>query len=296
MSTYLVVGIDVGMKNLGNSCASISADELDIISYLECWRVNLMDITYLYHRKIDKINNKIDKINNKNIGALDTNKVIDNRDTDEENKIDGELSDIPSNGDEPSDILNDGEPSDIPSNGDEPSDIPNNDDEPSDIPNSDDEPSDIPNNAHKNTCEDIDEKNDKDDYEEEIKVDTKNEYKCIEIKIVCKLYHTRALSDRLDHFFAYYGYMLDIAWKIFIEQQPPGGLTDVEQLIFKKYRDKSILVNPNSMHKYFNMGSKLKKDGKDSNISDYEARKIKSIEIAQTFRMSEKCKENLIDY
>jgi hypothetical protein len=44
---------------------------------------------------------------------------------------------------------------------------------------------------------------------------------------------------------------------ILIERQPLNGFVAVEQIIFGCWREKSILISPNSVHKFFNM--KIKK-------------------------------------
>jgi hypothetical protein len=38
-----------------------------------------------------------------------------------------------------------------------------------------------------------------------------------------------------------------------IEKQPPAGLVAVEQLLMMSYRDKAVLVYPNSMHAHFGL-------------------------------------------
>ena len=86
----------------------------------------------------------------------------------------------------------------------------------------------------------------------------------------CKLQHTKTFCDWINHVFQEYNIVFEKADYILIERQPPCGLVGIEQLIFSKWRDKSILLSPNSMHKFFNIG-----------VFDYEQRKLKTEEIAK---------------
>ena len=96
----------------------------------------------------------------------------------------------------------------------------------------------------------------------------------------CKIPHSRMICDRLEHFFACYSHILDLAVKIFVEQQPITGITVVEQFIMNRYRDKVVLISPTSMHKYFSMKH-----------LDYDLRKLASIKIAnEQVKMSDKCR------
>lgn len=86
----------------------------------------------------------------------------------------------------------------------------------------------------------------------------------------CKLHHTKALCDRVNHFIQEYKEYFDKCELIFIEQQPIFGITSVEQLLMDKFREKTKLIPPVKMHKYFNI-HKLK---------DYELRKKKTVQYA----------------
>ena len=88
----------------------------------------------------------------------------------------------------------------------------------------------------------------------------------------CKLEHTNELADLMAHFIQEYGYLLDEAEKIFIERQPPTGLTNIETLLLYLYREKTELVSPNSMHKHFMIGH-----------LEYEKRKERTIELSNKF-------------
>lgn len=67
----------------------------------------------------------------------------------------------------------------------------------------------------------------------------------------CKLYHTKTFTDWLEHVFYNNRELFERVDYILIERQPPCGFVVVEQLIFSKWRHKSILISPNSMHSYF---------------------------------------------
>ena len=85
----------------------------------------------------------------------------------------------------------------------------------------------------------------------------------------CHLHHTKTYTDYLEHLFYINFELFKLANWILIERQPPQGYVVVEQLIFSKYRDKSVLISPNSMHKW--MGWK---------DIGYEQRKQQSVKFA----------------
>jgi hypothetical protein len=86
----------------------------------------------------------------------------------------------------------------------------------------------------------------------------------------CPLPHTKETVDRLAHFFVLYGHHFDAAKYVLIERQPPGGLQQIQDAFFRRYRAKAHLVSPNSVHKHFSMPRK-----------DYEGRKRVAVEIAR---------------
>ena len=86
----------------------------------------------------------------------------------------------------------------------------------------------------------------------------------------CKLHHTKALCDRVNHFIQEYKELFDKSKLIFIEQQPIFGITSVEQLLMNKFRDKTKLISPIKMHQYF----------KIHKIKDYNLRKEKTVKYA----------------
>ena len=85
----------------------------------------------------------------------------------------------------------------------------------------------------------------------------------------CKLNHTRHVADMFVHMLQEYRELFDGSDRLFVERQPPTGLTSIESLYFYTFRDKCTLVSPNSMHKHFNIGQ-----------LEYESRKEKTEEIA----------------
>lgn len=88
-------------------------------------------------------------------------------------------------------------------------------------------------------------------------------------EIVCSLYHTKTISDWVDHLIQENKPFFDKADVILIERQPPLGLVSIEQLIFSKFRSKTHLISPRNVHSYFNISG-----------FDYDQRKIYSERIA----------------
>jgi hypothetical protein len=87
----------------------------------------------------------------------------------------------------------------------------------------------------------------------------------------CKLYHSKMVSDYCSHIFHLYYEMFEICKHIIIERQPLNGYTHIEQLFVYNFRDKIILISPNSLHAFY---------GWRKDDLDYEQRKVKSIEVA----------------
>ena len=102
-------------------------------------------------------------------------------------------------------------------------------------------------------------------------------------KKYCKLYHDKNFCDWIEHVFQEYDEFEESDY-ILIERQPPMGLVAIEQLIFSKYRNKSILIHPISVHSFFNI----------SHLSncDYEKRKVRSEEICYELLLKNKNKYN----
>lgn len=80
----------------------------------------------------------------------------------------------------------------------------------------------------------------------------------------CDLYHNKTISDWMEHVFQDNLYFYESDY-ILIERQPPQGHTAVEQIIFNKFRNKVVLISPNSVHKYLGISH-----------LDYDSRKNES--------------------
>lgn len=88
----------------------------------------------------------------------------------------------------------------------------------------------------------------------------------------CKLHHDKTFTDWINHVLVKYREIFEKVDVVLIERQPPSGLVVVEQMIFSAYRNKSILISPNSVHKHFSIG-----------IFDYDKRKEYSVQIASKY-------------
>ena len=97
----------------------------------------------------------------------------------------------------------------------------------------------------------------------------------------CKLHHDNCIPDYLDHFIQDTPYFQECDVLI-IERQPPIGITNVQDLLFTKFRGKVLLISPVSVHKYFNLNVK----GINQTETNYELRKIKSISIAEEYLLN----------
>lgn len=92
-----------------------------------------------------------------------------------------------------------------------------------------------------------------------------------ESKKMCELYHEKTFCDYLEHIFYMNHELFTTSMYILIERQPPMGLVAIEQLIFSKYRNKAILISPNSMHAWM---------GWNTLKLNYEQRKVYSSKFA----------------
>lgn len=88
----------------------------------------------------------------------------------------------------------------------------------------------------------------------------------------CVLYHDACISDYMSHFFKNYNEMLLESNIILVEQQPPLGFIAIQELIRYKYREKTIMVSPSSVHAHFNIG-----------FLDYNQRKIQTEKYAMGY-------------
>lgn len=79
----------------------------------------------------------------------------------------------------------------------------------------------------------------------------------------CNIDHnSNNIADWLSHIFLEYETLFNLADFILVEKQPPQGLVVVEQIILFKYRHKTILIHPKSMHTFFNISNNSYKDRK----------------------------------
>ena len=81
--------------------------------------------------------------------------------------------------------------------------------------------------------------------------------------------HTNEVGDLVAHFVHVYRELFDDADTILMERQPPGGLTNVEALLFYIFRQKIILISPNSLQKHFRI-----------NFYSYDRRKVEIEKMA----------------
>jgi hypothetical protein len=90
-------------------------------------------------------------------------------------------------------------------------------------------------------------------------------------KECCKLFHDNCIPDYLDHFIQENQELFDKADIILLERQPPVGITNVQDLLFKQFRNKVLLISPNSVHKYFNLSKEysIRKQQSEKISNDY---------------------------
>lgn len=101
----------------------------------------------------------------------------------------------------------------------------------------------------------------------------------------CGLQHTKTFTDWMEHIFLTYSNAFENCDKIIIERQPPGGFNAIEQLIFSRYRDKTELVSPRSMHKFLDIG-----------MFNYDRRKECVVKFAKNLIKNHKIIEDLEMY
>ena len=90
-------------------------------------------------------------------------------------------------------------------------------------------------------------------------------------RCACTLHHERCIPDYLDHFVQEYSEYFESCDILLLERQPPVGITNVQDLLFTKFRHKVLLVSPNTVHKYFGLDS------------EYSIRKMESESIAEKY-------------
>jgi hypothetical protein len=98
----------------------------------------------------------------------------------------------------------------------------------------------------------------------------------------CCLYHERTFTDWLEHVFLFFKEVFDGVDLILIELQPPQGFKAVEQLIFSKYRHKSYLVHPRSVHSFFSIG-KLDYEQRKDAVEVIARKHLNGIDVLKEF-------------
>lgn len=82
----------------------------------------------------------------------------------------------------------------------------------------------------------------------------------------CTLHHTRCVPDYLDHFIQEHQTLFRESDLILLEQQPPQGIMNVQDLLFTKFRDKILFVSPSSVHCFFKMSSEYLERKQESEL------------------------------
>lgn len=103
----------------------------------------------------------------------------------------------------------------------------------------------------------------------------------------CGLQHTKTFTDWMEHIFLTYKDAFEKSDKIIVERQPPGGFNAIEQLIFFKYREKTELVSPNSMHKFFDIG-RFNYDRRKECVTKFAKTLLKNQKVFEDFQMPER--------
>ena len=85
--------------------------------------------------------------------------------------------------------------------------------------------------------------------------------------------HTKTTSSRLRHVYAKLDKIVNKSEVIYIERQPLTGMTDIEQLLFDRWRGKSVLINSRRMRKSL-----------DCWTDDYDERKVLALSRADELR------------
>ena len=97
----------------------------------------------------------------------------------------------------------------------------------------------------------------------------------------CTLCHDNCVPDYLDHFIQENEDLFHTADIIILERQPPVGITNVQDLLFRLFRNKVLLISPNSVHAYFNLPK------------EYTVRKERSEELAKEYIFLENFQKNI---
>jgi hypothetical protein len=87
----------------------------------------------------------------------------------------------------------------------------------------------------------------------------------------CVLHHERCVPDYVDHFIQEHESFFNEADRVLIERQPIMGITNVQDLLFQRFRDKVLLISPNSLHKHFKLSKdySIRKEESENLCSEY---------------------------
>tara|TARA_B100001996_G_scaffold79095_1_gene58286 strand:- start:2388 stop:3284 length:897 start_codon:yes stop_codon:yes gene_type:complete len=88
----------------------------------------------------------------------------------------------------------------------------------------------------------------------------------------CVLQHEKTPLDWVNHLVLFRKKVFDAADVILIERQPPGGLKDVEILLFEKFRERVKMIHPRSLHGWMRITH-----------LDYDGRKAETEKAAQLY-------------
>lgn len=92
----------------------------------------------------------------------------------------------------------------------------------------------------------------------------------LQCEATCELPHSGHVVDRVMHFESLYSHLFEGTDVIVAEQQPPGGGGEcVGALLYYRWRSKTVLVSPATLHKHFGLRG-----------HDYGGRKRLSVELA----------------
>ena len=82
----------------------------------------------------------------------------------------------------------------------------------------------------------------------------------------CDLFHEKTICDYMMHFFKKYKEVFDSVDIILIERQPITGVTCVQELILREYRNKCLLISPTAVLNHFGNLDLERDDRKNKNV------------------------------
>lgn len=92
-------------------------------------------------------------------------------------------------------------------------------------------------------------------------------------RLTCDLQHKHMAADWVAHVVRRFSDEFGAADEVIIERQPPGGLRDVEQVLFQTFRHKARVLQPQTMHRHVGLGPS----------ATYDTRKDKTVEVASKY-------------